>query len=63
MTPEERTEACLQYLRCCEGYSNAREDGDLARLRYWEKLRDQWYLVLRREAMFPERGPQGDAAC
>ena len=63
MTPEERTEACLQYLRCCERYSLAREDGDIARMRQWEKLRDQYRLALRRADMYPEDGPQGDAAC
>jgi hypothetical protein len=67
MTPEERTKACDAYLRCCEMISRSRENGDIGGVREWETLRDQWYLVLRRDAvllgdMHPERGPQGDAA-
>jgi hypothetical protein len=61
MTTEERTRASFLYLRCCEMVSRSRENGDIPAIRLWEKLRDEWRLILR-EDLNPERGPQGDAA-
>jgi hypothetical protein len=61
MTPQERAEIGLKYLRCTEGVAMARENGDVEAQRYWEGRRDAWRLLLR-EDLLAEPGPQGDAA-